>query len=122
MDIRTRIPVITTLATNAPAVTKNEIWPKRVFLSFKVLIWFNTRMVQLGNKKTHRYLKPRAATTLKAGMLYIMNRHSLWPRLLMRRMKTMWGNRRDKILGSLSKPMHAMGKPVMSNLGRCTVK
>jgi len=51
MDIRRRIPVIATLATNAPAVTKNEIWPKRVFLSLEVLIWFNTQMVQPRTQK-----------------------------------------------------------------------
>lgn len=51
MDIRRRIPVIATLVTNAPTVTKNEIWPKRVFLSLEVLVWLNTQMVQSRKQK-----------------------------------------------------------------------
>jgi len=66
MDIRRRIPVIATLTANAPTVTKNEIWPKRVFLSLEVLVWFNTQMVQPMKEKDAQIFEATSSYYIKS--------------------------------------------------------
>lgn len=73
-------------------------------------------------QETYRERAPLAAAMLNMGTTYMINRHSLCPRPLIRRIKTRVERRIERIRASTSAPMTERGAEANRSFGRYAVK